>query len=364
MWVHAASLGEAKLLYKFLEVLVQRHPEDLYLVTATTRAGVQYLQTNRTSQICAVGFLPLDTLPLMRKVIEYFDITRVWLLETELWPSMLLSCRQKAIPVGIVNARMEERSFERYRKFQKTLQELFGCFDIVLAQNEVYANRFAELGVKRDNIHVVGNIKGHISIRRPAKREWQALRRGLNLSEHHFVLTAGCVHAGEGRALRVAIDLLREREFPCKLIVVPRHLQEVPVLLEELGKDVVHLHDIATSRKWDICIIEKFGILDDMYKVADAAFVGGTFVNTGGHNMWDPARFGIPVFFGPDYHTQKDSCEKLMTAGVGFRAESAEEMAQLIYKVVKVEARRFVNAQLLFMETINKGHSILEPLIP
>ena len=364
VWVHAASLGEAKLLFKFVEILEQRHPEDLYLITATTRTGVQYLMANRPGSVCAIGYLPIDTIPLMTRVIEHYSVTRLWLMETELWPSMLMACSKLGIPAGIVNARIEEKSFRKYSHFQWAMEFLFGCFDIVLAQNDDYAERFTRLGVKSDNVHVVGNIKGHVLIKSPSRKKWQSLRQALNINENHLVLTAGCVHAGEGRKLRECVDSLRENDFSVKLIVVPRHLDETSAIIEEIGGNVVHLQDVVTSCKWDMCVVEKMGILDDMYMVADAAFVGGTFVSTGGHNVWDAARFGIPVFFGPDYHTQIDGCEKLITAGVGFKAQNAQDLANQIFKVMKTDARRFVSAQIMFRETINKRQSVLEPLIP
>jgi 3-deoxy-D-manno-octulosonic-acid transferase len=364
VWIHASSMGEAKLLFKFLEVLELRHPEDLYLVTATTRTGVAFLERNKTPSICGVGYLPFDSMHLMNATINQYGISRVWLLETELWPSMLWTCRRLKIPVGVVNARMEIKSFGRYCKFQKFLEPLFLNFDIILAQSEEYAKRFVSLGVRKEVVHIVGNIKGHIYIKRPSKREWLSLRRAMNLSEDSFVLSAGCVHAGEGKAIRRCIDSLSRKNLHCKVIVVPRYLDEVPAIIDEIGGNVAHFTDITTSRRWDVCVIEKMGILDDIYKVADVAFVGGTFVPVGAHNVWEPARFGIPVFFGPDYHTQIESCEKLLAAGVGFKVQDGDELADEIIKVIRIEPRKFVNAQIQFAEIINKTQSVLEPLIP
>ncbi|NLW33381.1 MAG: hypothetical protein GXY77_18195 [Fibrobacter sp.] len=364
VWVHAASLGETKLLLKFLNILNQRHPEDLYLVTATTRNGVQYLQTKRPPSVCAVGFLPVDTIPLVNEIINHYHISRVWLLETEIWPSMLWVCRKQSIPVGLANARMEERSYNRYLKFRKIFKYLFQDFDILFAQNEEYADRFATFGIRRENIHIVGNIKGQIMIKRPNRNEWLNTRKMLNLGENDFVITAGCVHAGEGREIRQCVDLLDQKGLQCKLIIVPRYLNEVEKLIDETGKGTVHLNDIHTSQPWDICIIEKVGILDEMYKIADAAFTGGTFVSVGGHSIWEAAQFGIPVFFGPDFHTQKDSCERLISAGVGFKSKDGTDLALQIIRVLKTDARKFVHSQTMFMETINKSQSVLEPLIP
>ncbi len=364
VWVHAASLGEAKVLLKFLELLVSRHPEDLYLLTAASPTGVKFLEENRRAEVCAVGFLPLDTIPLMNKMLDRFKVSRIWLVETELWPSMLWCCREKRIPVGIVNGRLEERSYKNMKRLDFLFRPLFNQLDIVLVQDEIYSARFQELGVNPDCVHVIGNLKSHVTVRRPDTRHWISIRKKLNIDESVLLLTAGCIHPGEASVIRESFEKLRELGLPCRCIVVPRHLEAVPALIQELGDSALLLKDIETDQPWDLCVIEKMGILDDMYRIADAAIVGGSFVKVGGHNVWDPARFGIPVFFGPETHAQKESCERLVTSGVGFRVQDGSELGRTIYKVMKTEASRFVNAQILFAETVNKSQSILEPLIP
>jgi tRNA (guanine-N7-)-methyltransferase len=364
VWIHAASLGESKLLIKFLEALKKKHPEDLYLITAATRDGVNYIHANRVPGVCAAGFLPIDTIPLMKTVIEHFSINRLWIIETELWPSLLWVCRHKKIPVGIVNARIEENTFKWYFRFKNVLCFLFETVDVILAQNQDYAARYNTLGVNPSNIHIVGNIKSHIFVTRPQKKEWLSIRANLSIKENDQVLVAGCVHAGEGAILGECFKLLSKSETINKLIIVPRHLKEIGKIIEECGREVVTLSDTRTSRHWDICIINRTGVLDDMYKCADAAVIGGTFVNTGGHNVWDAARYGIPVFFGPDYSSQLDGCETLLTNGVGFKVRNATELAEMVYRVLKKEAPKFMHAQRLFTDTMNRRQSLLEPLIP
>lgn len=363
VWVHAASLGEAKLLCKFLTILEQKNPADMYVVTAITKTGVEYLKKNSPSTVCAVGYLPVDTISLVSRILRHFNISRVWLLETELWPSMLWTCRKMDIPVGIINARMEENSFIRYQKFSFLLRYFFEKFDVVLAQNDIYAGRFKTLGVKDDCIHIVGNIKGHVSIKRPAIDQWEKVRYGLGLKNSDIVIACGCIHTGEGEVIKRCFDTLKENGLSCKMIIVPRYLNEVPEIIKETGA-IIRLTDIKTLHNWDICIIEKMGVLDDIYMIADAAIVGGTFTDIGGHNVWDAARFGIPVFFGPDYHTQQDSCEKLIKSGVGFESHSGIELADMITNVLKTEPAKFVNAQIGFMDEINQSQSSLEQLIP
>jgi 3-deoxy-D-manno-octulosonic-acid transferase len=364
VWVHGASLGEAKLLLQFLEVLEQRNPDDAYVVTATTRTGVEYVERMKRPSIYAIGFLPFDTLPLMKSLIRSFGVSRLWLLETELWPAMLWACIACGVPVGIANARIEEKSFVNYRRFTPVVRGLLRGLDVVLAQNETYARRFMELGVGPSSIHIVGNLKGRIQIRRPSSDERRNVRRLMCLTEADKVVTAGCLHKGEGALLRGCLDILIRRNRRCKCIVVPRHLDESASIARELGNSVVRLTDSASSVPWDLCIVEKMGILESMYKIADAAVVGGTFVDIGGHNMWEPARFGIPVFFGPFHQSQNTSCEKLLAAGVGFKVSEPQELANAIERAVWTEPEKFAAVQSVFAENVNQQQTILEPLIP
>ena len=364
VWLHAASLGEAKLLLKFSTMLKQRHDEDLYVVTATTRSGVEFLEKNRQSSFCAIGFQPIDTISLVKRIIDHYHVTRLWLIETEIWPSMLWVCGRRRVPVGIVNGRIEPGSFTWYRRLQWIMVPLLRAIDLVLAQSDEYAARFIELGVEKNVVHVVGNIKGHIRIERPQKKEWLAVRRALNIDEESFVVTAGCMHQGEGNVLRAFFSRLESFGYPCKLIVVPRYCREAIALLDEINGNVLHLNETSTARRWEICLIEKTGILDDMYRAADAAIVGGTFVDIGGHNVWDAASFAIPVFFGPHYHTQQESCTLLQQAGVGFSVSDGEALAGRMYEVVKEQPMKFLEDQGRFIETTNKTRSIVEPLLP
>ncbi len=364
VWVHASSLGEAKLLLKFCAMLHNKHEDDLYLVTATTPSGVEFLEKNLQPTFCAVGFQPLDTISMVKRVVDHYHVSRLWLLETEIWPSMLWVCRKRRIPVGIANGRIEQDSYKWYLRLRRIITKLLEPVDVVLAQSEEYAARFIELGVRKSAVHVVGNIKGHIRIKRPPKKEWLEVRRAMNIEENSFLVTAGCIHRGEGAVIRSFFSSLESMGYPCKLIVVPRYCGESAELLDEIGGNVLHLTEKSTARRWEICLIEKTGILENMYKASDAAIVGGTFVDIGGHNVWEAASYAIPVFFGPYYHKQLDSCSLLINAGVGFSVSDGRTLAECMYKVVKQEPFRFIENQQRFIESVNKTMSVVEPLLP
>jgi len=364
VWLHAASLGEAKVLIDFLRILSQKHPEYRYVVTATSVAGVQFLRRCTHEAICAAGFLPIDTISCMRGMIERFSVSRVWLIETELWPSMLWVCLSRSIPVGIANARLEEKSLALYRRFGFMFRPIFRRLAAVLAQSEAYAQRFTAMGVDRVRISVIGNMKGRVTVRRPSLEEWMRLRRHMNAAEGSVVITAGCIHAEEGLTIRGAIDRLQRDFGDWKWIIVPRYLNEIEALMEALGAEAVLVKEPFMTRDWRVCVVGAYGVLENLYRIADAAVIGGTFMDTGGHNVWEAAQFGIPVMWGPNYHTQRESCERLRAAGVGFEVGGSEELAHTLIRVLKTDAKKFIRAQCAFIEQYSESTKSLEHAIP
>jgi len=344
VWVHAASLGEAKLLEIFLNILEQKHPEQHYVCTAATKNGVGYLAGIKRDSVIAVGFLPFDTLRLMKKMLRSFSITRLWVMETELWPSMLYACKVSGVPAGIVNARMEKKSFSSYLKLRFLLAPLFAQFDTVLAQSKPYADRFIQMGVQPNAVHITGNLKSLVPFAAVIGAERNALRAKLGIAPNERVLTAGCLHVGEGTILREALALVAAQGTSIRCVVVPRYPEKAGILHKELGESSLLLHDTTTSQPWNICIVAKVGILDDMYKLCDIAFIGGTFVPIGGHNVWDAARYALPVVFGPDYHTQHEGCTTLLDAQAGFCVNNGHELAEQIVRLSGEETTGIPNA--------------------
>lgn len=364
VWMHAASLGESKLLLKFLDILKKKHPGQVYVLTATTRAGVEHLKAVRDDRVVAAGYFPFDTIGLMKKMVRQFAVSRLWLMETELWPSLLWVCMHERVPVGIVNARMEKKSYRPFKLARFLCEPMFRYLDIVLAQSAAYASRFERLGVRPAALHIIGNLKNAVELRRPMPSERNPLRAAMKIAANDFVLTAGCLHAGEGRILTETLDKINKLGGRVKCIVVPRYPDETPSLMKELGPKTLCLRETSAAAAWDTCLVDKFGVLEDMYRISDAAFVGGTFVAVGGHNVWDAAQFGIPVFFGPDFHTQEESCKKLLDAGVGFMAQSGDDLAALILQTAKTDRSVFAGALSRFIQGVQDRQKEIEQVLP
>jgi 3-deoxy-D-manno-octulosonic-acid transferase len=345
VWLHAASLGECKLLCRFVGLLHEKHPDDRYVATATTRTGLEYLREHCPPVVLGVGYLPLDTVGMMKRMLVRCGVERVWLMETELWPSMLWACMRAGVPVGMANARLEERSARRMRALRPFLGPLFSSLDIVLAQDETYAERFRNLGVAQDRVRVAGNLKSRVLVENLDPDARLQMRQRMSLPNDAVVIAAGCVHPGEGSVIREALDLLGRDGMTCRCIVIPRHREAAQAVADELGNGVLRLADTKADGDWTVCVVERYGVLEDMYGVADVAFVGGTFVRVGGHNVWEAARQGIPVLFGPFHHTQQQSCDRLREAMVGFMVSDARSMADTVSHLLGKGRAAFADAR-------------------
>ena len=363
VWLHGASLGEAKLLHSFLEVLRKKHPDDRYVLTAATSSGVGYLADLRGGDVVAVGFLPYDTPGLMRRLLQRFRVHRVWIMETEIWPSMLFACLQAGVRTGIVNGRLEPASYRWYRRLGILIKPLFAQFDLVLAQTEDYARRFVDTGVPADRVRITGNLKSRVSIILPDAFKRTAIRARFGIGPREPVVTAGCVHPGEARTIASAMAVVRRSMPLCRCIVVPRHIEKSRLIAQE-SDDAIHINEPSTAENWATCVVAKYGVLDELYGIADVAVVGGTFVDVGGHNMWDAARHGVPVVFGPDYSTQQESAEMLLSSGVGFTAPDGDGLARIILELFGDRRRKFEEDRDRFSHAIAATQPDLETLIP
>jgi 3-deoxy-D-manno-octulosonic-acid transferase len=297
-------------------------------------------------------------------MIERFAVSRLWLMETELWPSLLWACRRAGVPVGIVNGRLEKKSQQAYRRLRFILRPILREMRPVFVQDTTYGARFQELGCPAQNIIVTGNLKSMVAIERPPAQSVQSKRQMMSIDTRETVITVGCLHAGEAVQIRLAQNLVEKAGQRWKWIVVPRHPDQCAEIRAVFGDGIVAVDHLACKQAWTVCCVEGYGMLETAYMIADAAVVGGTFVPVGGHNPWEAAQYGIPVFFGPHYHTQAGSCERLLAAGVGFCASDGQALAALMQQTIIDKPAAFAAACAVFAAQIRSQVNRIEELIP
>ena len=314
IWVHAVSVGEVLAATRLIGDLEARlaqiggqRAEDGWRVVVST--------TTRTGQVLArqrfggdrVFYFPLDFGWAVRAWLRALRPKMLVLVETEFWPRMLVECRRAQIPVAVVNARISDRSWPGYRRLARIWRPLLGSLAVVLAQSELDAERLTALGAA--NVRVGGNLK--YDVRAPGSSAITAMLRE-RLPRGVRVLVCGSTLAGEEEMLLDALPA------DAVMILAPRHPErfgEVADLLKKRGARWVRRSEWAQSparlESGTVFLLDSIGELASVYSLANAAFVGGSLVPSGGHNPLEAAQFGVPVAMGPSYENFRGIVDKL-----------------------------------------------------
>lgn len=325
VWIQAVSVGEVGVARALLRELRRRSPGVPLLLTATTATG---LATATGDQLAdnVVPF-PLDFPGPVRRALDAARPRVVVLVETELWPELLAACGERGVPVVLANARISDRSFAGYRRIRRLLHPLLRPLTVVLPQSEQDAERLAALGVPREKISEVGNIKFDLTPGREAPAVADRLRAA---AAGRPVVVAGSTMPGEEEVVLKALQRLSDASRPL-LLLAPRHperARHVADLSARMGFDVV-LRSILDTRvpKADVVVLDTIGELAGLYSLAAAAFVGGSLVPKGGHNPIEAARYGVPVATGPHVRNFAAVYAEFLSRGAARVVRGADDLA-------------------------------------
>ncbi len=307
IWLHAVSVGEVNLLRQIIVEIQTQYPGIEFAITTSTTSGYQLAQKRYPGNEFHVNYAPSDFSWAVNRFLRRVRPSMLLLAELELWPNLIQVTRQNGIPVGIVNGRLSEKSFEGYRRFKILVQHWLRQLSFVCVQDESYAKRFIELGCTPGNVIVTGSVKYDGIITNRNNVETRRLSRLANL-HGRFVLVAGSTQLEDDLASLDAYQALRESNPEITLVLVPRHPERTPALVNEIKRrqlGCVLRSELETQLNPDpkhhsIIIVDVIGELLSWWGLANAGFVGGSLGSRGGQNMIEPAGFGVPVCFGPN----------------------------------------------------------------
>ncbi len=305
LWVHASSVGEMQAAVPLVKALAAGYPDAHLVVSSFTASGMSRARAafGESVQVCA---LPFDLPPFNRRFLERIRPRALIVMETEIWPNLYLQAAARGVPVLMVSARMTERSLKNYRKFGDLVRDAMRTVNYVGAQTAADGARFHELGVRRDAIRTVGNLKFDIPESAELREQGQAMR-GL-LFGASPVLLAASTRPGEDEIILDAFGQVRKRHGDARLVIVPRHPERggaVAGLARDAGFRVA-LRTADSAPDVDVYVIDTIGELNAFYASADACFVGGSLVPAGGHNLLEPAALGIATVTGPLHTSAPD----------------------------------------------------------
>ncbi|MGQ9752801.1 MAG: 3-deoxy-D-manno-octulosonic acid transferase [Thermoanaerobaculaceae bacterium] len=323
--VHAVSVGEVMVARLLLRELRHRLPNIPMLLTATTATGLR-LASGALVADATVPF-PLDLPGPVRRFLAATKPRLLVLVETELWPEILAACSARGIPVVLVNARISDRSFGRYRHLRKWLATLLEPITLGLAQSPQDAERLVAIGIPAGKVRVTGNIKFDAVPPGEINRDLRAAL--MTLARGRAIVVAGSTMPGEEKEVLKAIAPLRHQVF---CLMAPRHperAQEALELCQDAGLSCLRRSLLSSTKApADVLVVDTVGELAALYQLGQVAFVGGSLVPTGGHNPIEPALFGVPVLTGPHVHNFASVYQELINKGGAFIVHNGQELGQ------------------------------------
>ena len=363
IWIHAVSVGEVQAAVPVVHALLNRHPDYSLLVTTVTPTGSARVTALFGGEVAHV-YAPYD---LPGTVARFFERVRPQLaivMETELWPNLFHQCRQRAIPLLLVNARLSARSVAGYRRVRSLAAETLAAVTEIAAQSEADAGRFESIGARAATITVTGNLKFEQRIASSLLERAEVLRREWGVSRPVWI--ASSTHEGEDELLLDVYQQLRTQYSDCLLVLVPRHperFESVAALCRARGYNTVLRTDHgACSTETQVYVGNTMGDLPLLYAASDVAFVGGSLVASGGHNPLEPAALGIPVISGPHVSNFIEICSLLVDAGAAVQVADTGELLQIVSRWLGDANERHRVGQ-LGREVIEKNRGALQAVM-
>jgi 3-deoxy-D-manno-octulosonic-acid transferase len=342
IWIHAVSVGEVLAVSRLVEALGAALPHSMVAVSTTTRTGQQLARERFGAD--RVFYCPLDLPWAVRSYLGALQPRMLVLAETEFWPNLLSGCFRRRIPVAVVNARVSDRSWPRYRRLRVLWRPFLGRLASVLAQTEMDAARLVAIGCDQKRVSVAGNLKFDLR----AAGDTEATRTLKALRADNRLVVAGSTLEGEEAALLAAWpQLLAADSSPgpgLVLVLAPRHperFEAVAAMLDRSGLRWVRRSACNGGRQdaqqqlrhADLVLLDTIGELASVYSLASVAFVGGSLVPAGGHNPLEPAQFGVPIVMGPYYQNFRAIVDDLR-AHDAIRIAEPDKLAQTLVNLL------------------------------
>ena len=335
LWLHAVSVGEVLAVSHLVRELDNAFPQFRVLISTTTRTG-QDLARQRFGED-RVFYCPLDLPWAVSAYLGTLKPRMLILAETEFWPNMLSGCFRRHIPVVVVNARISDRSWPRYRSLKSLWRPFLSRIACVLAQTQKDAERLRAIGCTSDRVSVAGNLKFDV---RPAEED-EATQILRSLAVGFRIVVAGSTLEGEESALLEVWPQLLPTDSQLLLVLAPRHPERfasVEAMLNQSGISWTRRSDWHSRPPTGIAsgqaiLLDTIGELASIYSLASVAFVGGSLVKAGGHNPLEPAQFGVPIVMGPNYETFRDITEDLI-AGKALQIAQPDNLAATLVQLL------------------------------
>jgi 3-deoxy-D-manno-octulosonic-acid transferase len=357
IWVHAVSVGETRAAVPLLRALKAAYPQSALLLSNVTETG--HAIAGGLKDVDVRLFFPFDLSWVVRRALAQIKPSLIVIVETEIWPNFVRLARQDGIPVLLVNGRISDRSYPRYRRARWLLRPILERFSAFCMQTQQDAERIRGMGAPPERVEVTRNLKFDMQATVPDPAAAASLRQSLRLSDRASIWVAGSTHAGEEEVVLDVYQQLLAEGRALVLVLVPRHPERcrgVGEMLSGRGIPFVLRTAVETASRslasGEVLLVDTVGEMLKFYAVADLVFVGGSLVPVGGHNVLEAALLKKAAIFGIYMHNFKEISELLLAAGGGVQVADAAELTEAV--------RRLLDHHEEASRMGERGHALLE----
>jgi 3-deoxy-D-manno-octulosonic-acid transferase len=366
IWIHAVSVGEVLASKPLVDQLLNTRPQYRILITTMTPSGAETVRSQFGHRVKHC-YVPYDLPGAVRRFILNVKPVLLAVMETEIWPNLFYYCKRNNIPVVIANARMSERSCAGYMRLATLTENTLSGVACVIAQGQADAQRFVALGLDEKKIRISGSIKFDMEFPEAISKQGRILHKEFFLNRPVWI--AASTHAGEEKLVLSAFDRILQQYPDCLLIIAPRHPERADAIAALSTKSGFITARKSTGQQVHdqtrVYLLDTLGELPVYYAASDLAFVGGSLVPHGGHNMLEPACLGVPVITGPYNHNFSDISTMLQNAGAAWIVANEEELSNRVNKLLgDMELRHSAGAKGRKLVEENRGniHRVMDIL--
>ena len=337
IWFHAASVGESLSLVELIKRISYSQPDYNFLITTGTITSAKLILSRLPSN-AVHQYIPVDTPRAVEKFLDRWRPSLAIWTESEFWPNLISFTSARDIPMILINARISEKSYRRWRFFKKSLKNLIEKFNYSLIQDEKTVKYFSKIGISSNNFELTGTLKeGSAALPHSEIEQVEISKQILNRP----VWLAASTHEGEEKLIAAAHRHASKASQGLLLIIVPRHpergLEIASILTKENFKICLRSKKDKISSDTQIYIADTLGELGLWYRIAPVSFVGGSFVPIGGHNPFEPAALGSAILHGPYVENFKEIYNRLNVAGAAVKIEEASELGVKLIETLSPE---------------------------
>lgn len=350
LWIHAVSVGEVALAFRLANLIRTEIPSVQFCFTTTTMAGRDVAARLKKDED-HLFFFPMDFGFAVRSFIEKASPKAVVIMETEIWPNLIWELSNQKIPFFIMNGRISDKAIVKYKKIEFFIKPILKLFTGIAAQDELMRSRFLELGACPEMVVVTGNMKYDWKPTRVEKDYFEMIQRVLKPRQDELLCIAGSTHEGEEvELLKIYKSILKKRS-DFRLVIAPRHLdriQKIEKSAQTLGLKLIRLSAISEPGFMKgfefnypgVFLLDRMGVLGNLYELADIVFIGGSLVPKGGHNLVEPAYFGKAILFGPYFGNFKFISEEFKKNNAAIQVADALGLQKEIVSIMDDYAKR------------------------